>query len=71
VVELKRQLAIREQDLNYAKQRNEKLSNEVESLKREKAEPSSIEQLKIRVSQLDDEKNALLDYIEENIEKHS
>jgi hypothetical protein len=35
VVELKRQLAIREQDLNYAKQRNEKLSNEIESLKRD------------------------------------
>jgi len=34
-VELKRQLAIREQDLTYAKQRNEKLSNEIETMKRE------------------------------------
>jgi hypothetical protein len=29
------------------------------------------EQLRLRVTQLEDEKNALLDYIEENIEKHS
>ena len=37
-----------------------------------KAGPAELsEQLKIRVSQLEDEKNALLDYIEENIEKHS
>jgi hypothetical protein len=35
VVELKRQLAIREQDLTYAKQRNEKLANEVDSLKKD------------------------------------
>ena len=37
-----------------------------------KAGPADLsEQLRIRVSQLEDEKNALLDYIEENIEKHS
>jgi cell division protein FtsB len=35
VVELKRQLAIKEQDLTYAKQRNEKMYQEVESLKKE------------------------------------
>ena len=37
-----------------------------------KAGPADLsEQLRIRVGQLEDEKNALLDYIEENIEKHS
>jgi hypothetical protein len=37
-----------------------------------KAGPADLsEQLRLRVSQLEDEKNALLDYIEENIEKHS
>ncbi len=37
VVELKRQMAIKEQDLTYAKQRNEKMYQEVESLKKELA----------------------------------
>ncbi len=66
-VEIRRQLAIREQDLTYAKQRNEKLKNEIEIMKREGASAG----LQERIRQLEDEKNALLDYIEENIEKHS
>lgn len=34
IVEYKKLLAIKEQDLTYAKQRNEKLSQEVETLKK-------------------------------------
>jgi hypothetical protein len=51
VVDLKKQLAIREQDLTYAKQRNEKLANEIESMKREGgAGGASIEEMRMRVS---------------------
>ena len=34
IAEMKRQLAIKEQDLTYAKQRNEKLVQEIEILKK-------------------------------------
>lgn len=55
--ELKRQLALKDQDLSYARQRAEKANNELQEFKR--ATPSE------NVSKLEDEKNALLDYIEE------
>lgn len=63
IVEMKRQLAVKEQDLTYTKQRNEKLQQEVDQLKKD---VSGVQEL---LKQLEDEKNALLDYIEENIEK--
>ncbi|CDW83113.1 UNKNOWN [Stylonychia lemnae] len=98
MAEVKRQLAIKEQDLMYAKQRNEKLLQEIDNLKKsnqsnelqinsdqtQEALRREIQineqlsrQLEVlnqgnildKIKQLEDEKNALLDYIEENIEK--
>jgi len=54
--ELKRQLALREQDLNYAKGRAEKAVNECEQVRRDLGD---------KIEALEEEKNALLDYIEE------
>ena len=91
VAEIKRQLAIKEQDLLYAKQRNEKLQQEIESMKKQPKDEDLSEalrkeiqmnenlqrQLEIanqgnileRMKELEKEKNALLDYIEETLEK--
>ena len=54
--ELKRLLALRDQDLMYAKSRAEKAINECEQVKID---------LGGQMDSLEEEKNALLDYIEE------
>ena len=71
--DLKRQLALKEQDLVYAKQRAEKAMKENEYLQQEIAElklrqrPENDYKLRDQLKTLEEEKNALLDYIEESV----
>jgi patatin-like phospholipase/acyl hydrolase len=57
LLEMKKSLALREQDLGYAKRQIEQLKSQLQGL-----QSTDIQQ---KLAQLDEEKNALLDYIEE------
>ena len=78
--EIKRQLALKEQDLVYAKQRAEKVQKENENLRiendkllgqisrmREMEEKKGENDMEEKIRKLEEEKNALLDYIEESV----